>query len=365
MKLGRSIQTQIAAHKVEAAAHALSAITVDADKDWQGKSISNFKNLELITGGYVRLEDSLANNLEWSGIAFEGTAGEDLAQFQTVYRTNDDKYKKAKADDSATMPVIAMAVEAITNNATGLFILFGWIRNDGFTLTAGQPAYQSAATAGVVTTTIPPAATDQVQKVGIALTAKIAHFNPTYTVFVKSHYGDAVCSETEADNKIAADVPATIFAAGLVVEATGEAGQLLVKEPSNAALGDFQATPATGTFAQYVERVNDNDLNPTQYTSATVIEQYAEIDFGKLVKIDQWRQFGHDTNNENGEWKIEYYGPDLAWHNWVTGIPTRKTDWGSMTGGAEVICSKARLTCEVVDTGGIGSMIIELEVYHS
>ncbi|GAJ10327.1 unnamed protein product, partial [marine sediment metagenome] len=45
------------------------------------------------------------------------------------------------------------------------------------------PAYQSVATAGAVTTTIPAASGNQVQKVGIALTAKIAHFNPIYTVF--------------------------------------------------------------------------------------------------------------------------------------------------------------------------------------
>ncbi|GAJ20668.1 unnamed protein product, partial [marine sediment metagenome] len=114
-----------------------------ADKNWQGKSITNFKNLELITGGYVRLEDSLENNLEWSGIAFDGTAGEELAQFQTVYRTSDAKYKKAKADSVNTMPVIAMAVEAITNGNTGKFILFGWLRNDAFTLDPGSPAYQS------------------------------------------------------------------------------------------------------------------------------------------------------------------------------------------------------------------------------
>lgn len=183
MKIGRSIGTAIAAHVVTAGAHALSVITIDADKDWQGKSITNFKNLELITGGYVRLEDTLANDLEWSGIAFVGTAGEDLLQFQTVYRTGDATYKKARANSVNTMPVIALAVEAISNGETGKFILFGWIRLIPATLLPGKPAYQSAATAGAVTTTIPAASGNQVQRVGIALTTKIAHFNPIYTVF--------------------------------------------------------------------------------------------------------------------------------------------------------------------------------------
>ncbi|GAI92342.1 unnamed protein product, partial [marine sediment metagenome] len=52
MKIGRSITSAIAAHRIEAAAHALSVITIDADKNWQGKSITNFKDLDLITAGY-------------------------------------------------------------------------------------------------------------------------------------------------------------------------------------------------------------------------------------------------------------------------------------------------------------------------
>ena len=183
MKIGRSISSAIAAHRVEAGAHALSVITIDADKDWQGKSITNFKDLELITGGYVRLEDTLANDLEWSGIAFEGTAGEDLSQFEVVYRKNDGKYWLAKADDIATTPVIALAVEAISADGTGMFILFGWVRNDAWAFTAGQPIYLSAAVAGSGTTTQPAGSGNLVQKIGIALTTKIVHFNAMYTVF--------------------------------------------------------------------------------------------------------------------------------------------------------------------------------------
>ncbi|MBA7580095.1 hypothetical protein ES708_21982 [subsurface metagenome] len=183
MFIGRSIATQIAAHKVEAAAHALSVITIDADKDWQGKSITNFKQLSLIHCGGIRLEDTLLEDLCWSGLIIEGTAGEILAQFQTVYRKDDEKYWLAKANLATTMPVVAMAVEAIAAEAVGKFLLLGWIRDDRWTLTAGQPAYQSVADFGAVTTTIPSGSGDQVQRVGIALTDVIAHFNPIYTVF--------------------------------------------------------------------------------------------------------------------------------------------------------------------------------------
>ena len=183
MKIGRSFGTVIAAHRVEAGAHALSVITIDADKDWNGKSLTNNVTSCNRKHCVYRLEDSLAADLAWSGIAFVGTAGEDLDKFETVYRTGDATYKKAQADSVAHMPVVAMAVEAIANGATGMFILFGWIRDDRWDLGPGSPAYQDVATAGAVTTTIPAASGNQVQKVGIALTAKIAHFNPIYTVF--------------------------------------------------------------------------------------------------------------------------------------------------------------------------------------
>ena len=168
---------------VRTKARLISEITIDQDVDWGGFGITNIKEIDVIHCGGLRLEDTLADDLCWSGLIIEGTAGEDLAQFQTVYRKNDAKYWKAKADNAATMPVVAMAVEAILADAVGKFILMGWLRNDAFSLTPGQPAYQSAAVAGGVTTTQPAASGNQVQKVGIALTDVIAHFNPIYTVF--------------------------------------------------------------------------------------------------------------------------------------------------------------------------------------
>ena len=168
---------------VRTKARLISEITIDQDVDWGGYGITNIKEIAVIHCGGLHLEDTLADDLCWSGLIIEGTAGENLAQFETVYRKNDAKYWKAKADSVTTMPVVAMAVEAILADAVGKFILIGWLRNDAFSLTPGQPAYQSVTIAGGVTTTIPAASGNQVQRVGIALTAKIAHFNPIYTVF--------------------------------------------------------------------------------------------------------------------------------------------------------------------------------------
>ncbi|GAJ15470.1 unnamed protein product [marine sediment metagenome] len=164
-------------------AYLISDMLIDADIDMHGHGLADLGATLLKSGGYIRLEDSLLTDLDWSGIAFTGTAGEDLVKFNTVYRTGDATYKKAQADLVGTMPVMALAVEAIANGETGLFILFGWIRDDRWDLGPGSPAYQSVDDAGAVITTIPAASGNQVQKVGIALTAKIAHFNPIYTVF--------------------------------------------------------------------------------------------------------------------------------------------------------------------------------------
>jgi len=159
-------------------ARLISELTIDADVDWGGFGITNFKNLELISGGYLRLEDTLAANLDWSGLTFKGTAGENLAQFETVYRKADGKYWKAKADSATTMPAMALAVEAISADAEGMFLLEGWLRLDGMGLTVGAQLYQSDIAAGSLTETIPDTSGDQLQICGCAITAVIIYFKP-------------------------------------------------------------------------------------------------------------------------------------------------------------------------------------------
>ncbi len=172
-------------------------------------------------------------------------------------------------------------------------------------------------------------------------------YNPTditaHTILATGVHGvgvSTVCSETEAAAIAAAAVGAF----------------------HNATLADFQATPATGTVTTAPENINDNNTGTT--IASNVIGHYAEVDFGRLVSINQWRLYGHANNNKDGVWKIEYLGTDLAWHDWVTGIPTNQAVWTSMAAEAEVICSKVRLTITTVDSIAF-SYAKELEVYHS
>ncbi|GAI36631.1 unnamed protein product [marine sediment metagenome] len=150
-----------------------------------------------------------------------------------------------------------------------------------------------------------------------------------------------VCSETEADVKIAAHV--TTY------------------HPPHATLLDFQANPATGTM---ISPENVNDTSTALGAQGDGIGEYAEVDFEKWVEINQWRLYGHVNNVEDGEWKIEYYGTDLAWHDWKTGIPTNKNVWTDMAAETGVVCEKVRLTVTAVDSSA-QSKCGELEVYHN
>jgi hypothetical protein len=126
----------------------------------------------------------------------------------------------------------------------------------------------------------------------------------------------------------------------------------------------FQANAATGTFNGNPERINDNA--PDVWGNATAIDQYAEVDFGIVVSLNQFRHYGESTQNGDGAWKIEYYNlVTHAWADWVTGIATRTAEsWTSMdSSGGEIITDKIRITCTTVDSGG-QSKIGELEVVY-
>lgn len=124
----------------------------------------------------------------------------------------------------------------------------------------------------------------------------------------------------------------------------------------------FQANPATGTFSTAPQNTNDNNTGTQAQSAAT--DQYAEVDFDKVVLIRRWRQFGSVSNNGDGTWKIQYYNlATHAWVDWVTGIVTRVTaDWSSLTTETEVLTDRIRLVNETLDSGQ--NRVGELEVYY-
>jgi hypothetical protein len=115
------------------------------------------------------------------------TAGASLVFGDVCYMGTDGKMEKARANAIATSQVIAISLGTIAENATGLFLLKGFIHFHSIApgWTIGNVVYLSAATAGAYTQTIPSATDNCVIKLGIATAADILYFNPDSTIVVR------------------------------------------------------------------------------------------------------------------------------------------------------------------------------------
>lgn len=131
------------------------------------------------TAKKLRLITALGSDHSWSGITTILTAGEDLTIGQVGYIKSDGKVWKADADAAATMPVAVLATGTVAAGAQGEFLLLGAMRDDTWDWTGGGLLYCDT-TAGALTQTAPSGTGDQVQVVGIAITAHIILFNPSY-----------------------------------------------------------------------------------------------------------------------------------------------------------------------------------------
>ena len=125
--------------------------------------------------------NSLASDHTWAGNTSVLTAGTALTIGQAVcVGSADSKMELAKADAIGTMPCIGLATGSISENATGEFLLQGFFRDDTWDWTPNGLLYISEATGGSLTQVIPTTATNQVQVVGVAISADIILFNPGY-----------------------------------------------------------------------------------------------------------------------------------------------------------------------------------------
>jgi hypothetical protein len=88
-------------------------------------------------------------------------------------------YLDADADSASTMPCSALALQ--TGTGTKEILLLGFIRDDSWSWTPGGLVYVSP-TQGTLTQTIPTGAGKFVQVAGIARSATILFFNPSYVM---------------------------------------------------------------------------------------------------------------------------------------------------------------------------------------
>ena len=133
--------------------------------------------------------DSSPSNNTVSGITATFTAGEALQAGECVYyKASDSKMHKAvAAAGSVTPPCIALAAEDLSADASGKFLLVGFIRNDDDfpTYTAGDEVYTPEAetsSQNVPEATAPDSDGDLVQVLGIAIDGNTLYFNPSLDV---------------------------------------------------------------------------------------------------------------------------------------------------------------------------------------
>jgi hypothetical protein len=123
-----------------------------------------------------------------SGITATFTAGEALSRGEVVYfKASDSKMWKAVASASGTMPVVAMAAEDISADAVGVFLMRGFLADNGtfpaYTI-AGKLYAPEAETSGenVPEQAAPDTDGDFIQVLGFAVTANSVYFDPSNDV---------------------------------------------------------------------------------------------------------------------------------------------------------------------------------------
>lgn len=137
--------------------------------------------LALASGKNIKVISALTANNTWSGLSAILTAGEVLALGKSVYlKGADSRAWKALATATGTMPAIALATCATVGGTEYEFLLLGFMRYDTWAWTPGGLLYVSRATAGELTQTLPALSGEQVQVVGVAITAHIILWNPSY-----------------------------------------------------------------------------------------------------------------------------------------------------------------------------------------
>lgn len=128
--------------------------------------------------GVMTLTRDPGSDHTYSGMDIVLTAGETFAFGEVGYIKSDGNIGRADADALSTAGAVVMAVQAINNGATGVFLTHGTVRDASFAVGAtGNIAYLST-TAGAATGLTAVGANDVTQVLGVMLAPNIMLFNP-------------------------------------------------------------------------------------------------------------------------------------------------------------------------------------------
>jgi len=140
----------------------------------------------VITAKDIQIESAPADTV-YSGVTANFVAGEDLEDGECVYLKSDGKMWKAVATAVATARCVAMCCVDTATDASGPFLLQGFLRADtNFpTWTVGGALYTPEAETSaknVPEQTAPADSGDFVQVIGFAMDANTVYFDPGSTI---------------------------------------------------------------------------------------------------------------------------------------------------------------------------------------
>lgn len=150
-------------------------LSLPSSLDISGKTVT-FPN---ISSGNLVHSWSLGSDHTYRGEIVTATAGETLVFGELCYFKSDGKFWKTDSDAVATTKgLLAIAVEGISADASGLFLIRGMIRDDSWSFTAADELWVDT-TAGDLTATQPSGSGDVVRLAGYAKSSTHVWFDPS------------------------------------------------------------------------------------------------------------------------------------------------------------------------------------------
>ena len=136
-----------------------------------------------LNGKEILMDAPPGTDLSGSGIkaTFQNDNAGNMVAGDVGYIASDGHVEFADASAVGTMPGLVMALETIATTASGEFLVYGVMRQDTWNWTPGANIYVTVTgtSTNTLTETQPAVAGNQVQIVGIALTADTILFNPS------------------------------------------------------------------------------------------------------------------------------------------------------------------------------------------
>lgn len=143
----------------------------------------SFDGTAAITPIYLSIDHALGSDEDYSGITDSAPVGETVAIGDLLYYDfGDVEWKKAKADAIGTTPAMRIALATGNNGDTVLMLVHGYIRDDDAFDFGAARIFLNDDTAGTCDDTAPAESGDQIQVVGIGITADILYFCPSVDV---------------------------------------------------------------------------------------------------------------------------------------------------------------------------------------